>query len=623
MAEYTYKQLGIPLDLENWEAVNDNFKKIARDLNNLSGDVLASVIDGARLTWQEPVDTFANLTTVYPDAQEGWTAMVRDTGVVYRFNGAAWLEIQEIDATPINEVDSRLSSQLAEINTFDSESESAALGVELVNGTGWTSTGWTGSYSTGFANGSGNTSPLIYPLGAVAGKLYQIVLTVEDTDLLNSGFKFKVTIGNSVPFEMYQGVGSPITYSKGIKAVENGDLRIIPDADFTGTVKNISVKEVVGVVKPSLILKDESDQVVFESRPTKESLNNLYLGKNVGEHNTSGEMNTAVGNGAMENNLSGFWNIAMGYQALHKNINGSRNIALGRWSLFENISGARNVAIGSYALHRLTTGEYNVAIGADSGWYTTTGSYNISIGTVSLDKNTTGSFNTAIGYNALRDNETTSFSVAIGHHALRLNKQNSNTAIGSFALAENITGTGQTAIGYQALNKSTGINNTAIGLQAAMLLVGGNSNTVIGRTALQNLATGSNNTVIGHDGIRNVTAGQRNTVIGQGAGLALTTGDDNILIGYNVNVPNASTSKYLSIGDLIYGDMANNRVGIGVNAPIARLHLGAGTATVAPIRINAGALLTTPAIHSIEYDGSFLYLTSSNGVRRKIMTEAV
>lgn len=114
MADYTYKQLGIPLDLENWEALNDNFATISRDLNNLSGDVLASVIDGAKLIWKEPIDTFVDLATTYPDAQEGWTSMARDTGIVYRFNGTAWLEIQEIDATAVNEVDSRLTSQLAE-----------------------------------------------------------------------------------------------------------------------------------------------------------------------------------------------------------------------------------------------------------------------------------------------------------------------------------------------------------------------------------------------------------------------------------------------------------------------------------------------------------------------------
>lgn len=120
MAEYTYKQLGIPLDLKNLESLNDNFKTIARDLNNLSGDVLAEVIDGAKLIWQEPVDTFADLATTYPTPQEGWAVFVRNVGSVdgigevYRFDGTDWLKIQDFDATAINEVDSRLTSQLAE-----------------------------------------------------------------------------------------------------------------------------------------------------------------------------------------------------------------------------------------------------------------------------------------------------------------------------------------------------------------------------------------------------------------------------------------------------------------------------------------------------------------------------
>lgn len=526
-------------------------------------------------------------------------------------------------AIAVDEIMSDFSTGIGSNFSMKPGEETATLGPERLNMTGWTSVGWVGDFTNGFTNGTGNVLPLVNSIGALAGKLYQVVLTVEDSDLLNSGFKFKVTIGNSAPFEMYQAVGSPIIYSKGIQAVENGDLQIIPTADFTGTVKNISVKEVVGIIDPTFVVKDSLGQNVLESRPTKVDQHNLYFGKGTGEHNTSGEMNTAIGHGSMENNLSGFWNIAMGYQSLHKNINGSRNIALGRWSLFENISGARNVAIGSYSLHRLTTGNYNIGIGADSAWYTTTGSYNIAIGTVSLDKNTSGSYNTAIGYNALRDNETTSFNVGIGHHALRLAKQNNNTAIGAYALALNVSGAGLTAVGYQALNKSTGSNNTAVGQQVLMNLESGTGNTAIGRTTLLGLANGSSNTVIGQDSLRNLTTGQKNTVLGQGAGLALTTGDNNILIGQNVNTPSATTNNYMSLGDALFGDLVNLRIGIGVNAPLAKLHIGAGSSTVAPIRINAGTLLTTPANHSIEYDGAFLYLTSSTGIRRKFAMEAV
>lgn len=114
MPNYPYKTIGLPLDLANWEQLNKNFDDIETDIKNISGDVLATVIDDAKLTWQEPVDSFANLATTYPNAETGFTAMTRDTGKVYRFNGTEWLEIQDIDPTAINEVDSRLTSQLAE-----------------------------------------------------------------------------------------------------------------------------------------------------------------------------------------------------------------------------------------------------------------------------------------------------------------------------------------------------------------------------------------------------------------------------------------------------------------------------------------------------------------------------
>ncbi|WP_214771274.1 hypothetical protein [Exiguobacterium sp. s133] len=610
----------------NIDSYNNQLTELRHDVENTSKEIELNlsnrIINSSKLIWKEPVNSFSLLSTTYPSAEEGYTSMARDTGKVYRQNGSTWVEIQDIDPTAINAVETRVTN-VEENLKVASSSETAPLGSELLTPAGWTSIGWTGDFTNGFQHVTGNVSPLSYPLAATDGKQYQVVMTVEDTDTLNSGFKFKVTIGNSAPFEMYQAVGSLITYSKGIQSIGSGNLTITPTTDFTGLIKNISVKEIVGIVPATFKIKSSTGENVLEIRPAKKTLNNVFLGNAAGEHNTSGEMNTAIGHGAMENNLSGFWNVAMGYQSLYKNVNGSRNIALGRWSLFENISGARNVAIGSYALHRLTTGDYNVAIGADSGWYTTTGSYNISIGTVSLDKNTTGSYNVAIGYNALRDNTTTSFNVAIGQHALRLSTQNNNTAIGAYALASNLDGAGLTAIGYQALNKSTGSNNTAIGQQVLLNLSSGTGNTAMGRTTLLSLVSGSSNTIIGQDSMRNLTSGQKNTVIGQSSGLLLTTGDNNILVGQSINTPTATTSNYMSLGDLIYGDLINLRVGIGINAPLAKLHIGAGSSTVAPIRINAGTLLTTPANHSIEYDGAFLYLTSSSGIRRKFAMEAV
>lgn len=128
MPNYPYTTIGLPLDLKNWEQLNTNFDNIEIDFkdqksridniaNEIQGELAAQIIDSAKITWQEPVDAFVNLETDYPTPEIGWAAMARDTGKVYRFDGTDWLEIQDIDPTAINEVDSRLTSQLAETET--------------------------------------------------------------------------------------------------------------------------------------------------------------------------------------------------------------------------------------------------------------------------------------------------------------------------------------------------------------------------------------------------------------------------------------------------------------------------------------------------------------------------
>src|SRR5699024_325005 len=93
---------------DNWDEIEGNYNNVVETVSEKAFD---KVVDAAKLNWKEPVDAFEKLPS---DAVEGETRMVRDTGKVYRYNGTAWQEIQEIDATAINEVDSRLSAQLAE-----------------------------------------------------------------------------------------------------------------------------------------------------------------------------------------------------------------------------------------------------------------------------------------------------------------------------------------------------------------------------------------------------------------------------------------------------------------------------------------------------------------------------
>jgi hypothetical protein len=50
-------------------------------------------------------------------------------------------------------------------------------------------------------------------------------------------------------------------------------------------------------------------------------------------------------------------------------------------------------------------------------------------------------------------------------------------------------------------------------------------------------------------------------------------------------------------------------MGLGITAPTAKLHIAAGTTTVAPMRLTEGVALTTPVNGSIEYHGSHLWFT--------------
>lgn len=106
------------------QKINDNWTKIENDFNNaienISEEAFEKVVDSAKLIWKEPVDTFADLTTTYPNAKVGWTAWAREivNGVskAYRFNGTTWVLQQEFLGDAINEVDHRFTEELTETN---------------------------------------------------------------------------------------------------------------------------------------------------------------------------------------------------------------------------------------------------------------------------------------------------------------------------------------------------------------------------------------------------------------------------------------------------------------------------------------------------------------------------
>jgi len=82
-------------------------------------------------------------------------------------------------------------------------------------------------------------------------------------------------------------------------------------------------------------------------------------------------------------------------------------------------------------------------------------------------------------------------------------------------------------------------------------------------------------------------------------------------IGISVNNISGATNNYAII-------VAAGTTGLnGVVAPTAGLHLGAGTTTVAPFKLNSGTNLTTPEAGAIEWDGTNLFVTQTTGPTRK------
>src|SRR5690625_4522728 len=98
---------------ENWDIIEGSYNDV---VGQITDEVVGHLIDSARLDWKEPVDTVEDLPA---NAEVGETRMVREAdpdgiSYVYRYDGEQWEKIQAIDVTLVNEVDRRLTAQLAQ-----------------------------------------------------------------------------------------------------------------------------------------------------------------------------------------------------------------------------------------------------------------------------------------------------------------------------------------------------------------------------------------------------------------------------------------------------------------------------------------------------------------------------
>lgn len=97
-------------------------------------------------------------------------------------------------------------------------------------------------------------------------------------------------------------------------------------------------------------------------------------------------------------------------------------------------------------------------------------------------------------------------------------------------------------------------------------------------------------------------------------GINTTEPGEEVGINGKVMIGDSDWVKGTSAGSLAVQGM----VGIGTNTPHAKLHLIAGTASLAAFKLTPGVKLTTPESGAVEFNGTNIYITQADGTRKTV-----
>jgi hypothetical protein len=256
-------------------------------------------------------------------------------------------------------------------------------------------------------------------------------------------------------------------------------------------------------------------------------------------------------------------------------INASGDYRIGGIEVIKRMSGPfggseSNLFVGTgESMASLNTGSAsrNVAVGTNAGRSIVSGGLNTFVG-YAAGESTTASQNTFVGNHAAYSNSIGSENTAMGTEVLSaLTTGTANSALGAFALTHNTTGGSNIAIGYYSAGSGGAVNgdmdnNVVIGYEAGRLMEGGTP------------GNGSNN----------------NILIGHRTGDTITTGDQNLLLGYDIDAPTATTSNFMSLGNIIFATGVD-----GTGTTVSSGSVGIGTTTPGTILDAAGAITSRPS----------------------------
>jgi hypothetical protein len=78
--------------INNIQNAMDNANTATNNATNATAN-FQSLLDQQKLVYKQSVATFSAIATTYPNPELGWRVVAKDTGLAYRYDGTAWLEV--------------------------------------------------------------------------------------------------------------------------------------------------------------------------------------------------------------------------------------------------------------------------------------------------------------------------------------------------------------------------------------------------------------------------------------------------------------------------------------------------------------------------------------------------
>ncbi len=268
-----------------------------------------------------------------------------------------------------------------------------------------------------------------------------IRFTVGNTERLRLENNGKLNINNAFSLPITDGTANQILQTDG-----NGNLTwnsvagvssidVVQDSDNNTKIQveeSSNEDKIRFDIAGTEYFRMEAKRLVFGNTGSS-----IFIGSSAGANdNSTSNENLFIGNNAGQANTSGEDNVALGNNAAFRTTTGAYNISIGKNALRENATGDKNITLGVSALN-LNKGSSNIALGYQTGWLKANGNYNILIGEEAGRGSTLHdkSNNVMIGYESGHNNDADG-SVFLGYQSgynetngNRLYIENSNSTL--------------------------------------------------------------------------------------------------------------------------------------------------------------------------------------------------